>query len=375
MRVVYLNHCARLSGGELALLRLVTELKGIQVDVILAEDGPLAIRLASAGAYVRVLPLDPSAVRIPRHAPLGLGTLATVAQVARYAVALSTELRRLRPDIVHTNSLKASVYGSLAARLARTPLVWHQRDRLADDYMPALPAAAVRLLARRWPDAIIANSEATLHTMGPARQLRAVIPSPVPLAKHARIRHQARIFASLGRLAPWKGQDLFLRAFAEAFPEGEERALVVGGPLFGEEDYAQALKHLAKELGLSHRVHFTGFREDVEEALSQADVLVHTSTIPEPFGQAIVQGMALGMPVIASDAGGPREIIEHGETGLLYTLGDVACLAALMKELAGNDALVRRLGGAALERSYHYAPDRIASRIMRVYSEVLDSAQ
>ena len=95
----------------------------------------------------------------------------------------------------------------------------------------------------------------------------------------------------LGRIAPWKGQDLFLRAFAEAFPGGEESAVLIGSPMFGEQDYERSLHELVdRRSGLGERVRFRGFQEDVWPELAQLDVLVHASTIPEPFGTGRARG-------------------------------------------------------------------------------------
>src|SRR5439155_21019634 len=86
----------------------------------------------------------------------------------------------------------------------------------------------------------------------------------------------------VGRIARWKGQHVFLEAFAAAFPHDGARAVVVGAPLFGEEDYERELRTLVTHLGLDDRVEFRGFQEDVADALSELDVLVHASVIPEP---------------------------------------------------------------------------------------------
>ena len=153
----------------------------------------------------------------------------------------------------------------------------------------------------------------------------------------------------VGRLAPWKGQNVFFQAFAKAFPDGEEVAVLVGSALFGEDKYERQLRELVCDLGIEERVEFRGFRSEVFEELSTVDALVHASIIPEPFGQVIVEGMAAGLPVIAVRAGGPAEILVDGETGLLYPSGDVDALASLLRRLADDVELRSRLGDQARE--------------------------
>ena len=183
------------------------------------------------------------------------------------------------------------------------------RDRIAEDYIPAAAVRLVRALIRRLADGVVANSTATLETLPPADRGRLswVIPASVQVSSHARARHTgATTFGMLGRIAPWKGQDLFLSAFAAAFPGGEERAVLVGAAMFGEEGYERELHELAASLGIAERVEFRGFREDVWPELAGFDVLVHASRIPEPFGTVVLEGMAAGLAVLAPDEGGRR---------------------------------------------------------------------
>ena len=420
LRVVYLDHVARLSGGEIALLRLLPHLERVNPHVILGEEGPLAARLQQAGISVEVLPIAPAArdlrkdtVRVGGPSPAAL--LDTLTYVARLAL----RLRRLAPDLVHTNSLKAGVYGSLAANAAGVPVVWHLRDRIAEDYLPGPAVRLVRRLVRHLADGVLANSAATLATLGDTDRGRvhrvipdsvlipdsvripddaaissaAAIPGSAGFSDSAAIPHAAAItdavelardprrptarattFGMLGRIAPWKGQDLFLRAFAAAFPTGEERAVIVGAPLFGEEAHELQLRELVTQLGLTERVELRGFREDVWRELASFDVLVHASVIPEPFGQVVLEGMAAGLAVIAPDEGGPAEVIADGETGRLFRSRDPQALAAAMRALNEQPTERERLGSAALRAVEPYHPARLAGQLEQVYDQVLHEA-
>ena len=333
LRVVFLTHTARLSGAELALLRLLPALTtGVEPHVILAEDGPLASRLLQAGISVELLPMSERARGVSRDA---IGWREAPGTAA-YVVRLSCRLRRLRPDVVHTSSLKAGVYGSIAARLARVPVVWHVHDRIADGYLPSKTARFLRTLIRVLPTAVIANSRATLETL-PTREHTFVVPYavfPQPHTTTGTNDLKPLRVGMVGRIAPWKGQHVFVEAFARAFPDGTEQASIIGAPLFGsaEERYLEEVRTLGEHLGLEGRLIFTGFREDVDAELAQLDVLVHASVEPEPFGQVIIEGMAAGLPVIASAAGGPLELIEHGVDGWLYPAGDTEALAQALSD-------------------------------------------
>jgi glycosyltransferase involved in cell wall biosynthesis len=375
LRVVYLDHVARLSGGEIALMRLLTHFQNVTPHMILGEDGPLAERLQRAGVSVEVLPIAASARDVRRDTVrLGATSPMTALHTLTYVARLALRLRTLRADLVHTNSLKAGVYGSLAAKAAGLPVVWHVRDRIAEDYIPSSAVRLVRTLIRHLADGVIANSIATSETL-PATdrgRLNWVIPASVEVSTHPRATDSsATTFGMLGRIAPWKGQDLFLRAFAAAFPGGAERAVVVGAAMFGEESYERELHALAASLGISERVEFRGFREDVWPELASLDVLVHASVIPEPFGTVVLEGMAAGLAVIAADEGGPATVIADGETGRLFRSRELDSLAAAMRALRDDPRERERLGAAAQGAVSAYHPDAVAQQLEQVYESVL----
>jgi glycosyltransferase involved in cell wall biosynthesis len=97
------------------------------------------------------------------------------------------------------------------------------------------------------------------------------------------------------------------------------------------------------------------------------DVLVHASITPEPFGQVVIEGMSVQLPVVASRGGGPEEIITDGVDGLLYPRGDVAALAEILVRLEAEPQLRTKLGRAGAQRARDFAPAAIAAEIMRAY--------
>jgi glycosyltransferase involved in cell wall biosynthesis len=291
-----------------------------------------------------------------------------------YVLRLRARLRTLRPDIVHTVSLKAALYGGLAARLAGVDVVWSIRDRIAEDYMSPPAVRLVRGAARLLPKVIVANSSTTAQTLaGCGRQVRVISPvsyDALPAAAKEDARRPLRV-AAIGRLAPWKGQDVFLRAFASAFPDGGETAVIAGDALFGEVVYADSLRALSSRLDLAARVEFVGFRDDVFDVLRDVDVLVHSSIVAEPFGQVIVQGMAAGVAVVATSAGGPAEIACDGVDALLVPPGDAEALSEALRSLRDDPGLRRRIAAAGLKRAADFAPERIAADTAAIYDDLV----
>ena len=206
--------------------------------------------------------------------------------------------------------------------------------------------AARALLA----DFIAANSQATLDLIRPAfarfhgqretgRRMR-VVHDGVTAAAFVESQTRASEFTVIGlvgRIAQWKGQEIFIRAAAgvlSRFPNCRFR--IIGAALFSEQDYERRIRQLAGELGIAHSVEFTGFRQDVFTAISELDILVHASITGEPFGQVIVEGMAAGKPVVATAGGGVPEIVQDGLTGLLVPMGDPQGMARAICRLLEN---------------------------------------
>ena len=374
--VVFLDHVARESGGEIALLRLIPGIERYRAHVILAEDGPIASRLEDAGISTEILPLDPRTLNVSRER-LGRGPSARqVGASLSYAFRLRRRLRELRPSIVHANSLKSGYYGVAASRLAAVPMVWHVRDRLASDYMPELACRMTREVIRYGASGVIANSRVTLETLGPPRagQPREVVYDPYRPVRPPRRPMGGRTTYTIGlvgRISPWKGQDVFLRAVAELRRTMPDlRARIIGDALFDETGYAGELKARSVELGLEDVVEWRGFRSDVEAELAELDVLVHCSTIPEPFGMVVVEGMAAGLPVIATDIGGPTEVIHDGTDGLLVAPNDPGAIAAAVTRLRTGD-LADRLGDAAQRSAARFAPEIAGAEVESLYDRIL----
>jgi glycosyltransferase involved in cell wall biosynthesis len=372
LRVIYLDHTSQLSGGELALTRLLPVLTDVEPHVILGEEGPLVARLQQAGVSVEVFPMNRRTRHLEKDAVrLGRLPLSAAWDTVWYSVRLARRLRRLRPDVVHTNSLKSGIYGSIAARLSGIPLVWYLHDRIDADYLPRSAVLLIRAFTRYLADVVVSNSHATRQTISPrARSL--VAPPVVGLAIPASAApppDRPLVLGMIGRLASWKGQHVFLRAFAHAFPDGLQRAVLIGAPLFGEAEaaYGESLRQLADELHISTRVDFRGHRDDIPEQLHSLDILVHASITPEPFGQVVIEGMSAGLPVVASRGGGPDELIRDKVDGLLYPPGDVPALAKIFRQLADEPELRAQLARAAERRARDYSPESVGRQIMRAY--------
>ncbi|MDQ7041458.1 MAG: glycosyltransferase family 4 protein [Rhodothermus sp.] len=361
LRVLFLDHSAALGGAELYLLDLAPAFAP-PGKVLLLEEGPFYEKLRAAGIPVEVIAAPEKVRRVVREAGPS-SALRAVPGLLRLAWQVARKARAF--DLIYANSQKALVVGSLAARMARRPLVWNLHDVLTTAHFSRLNIRLAVTLANQFGRLVIANSEASREAFRQAggRLPVAVVPNgfdvqrfaPKPPEQIAALRQAlglspGPVVGLFSRLAPWKGQHVLLEALAQL---PEVQALLVGEALFQEEQrYAQQLRERAAQDDLHGRVHFLGFREDVPLLLQLVDVVVHTSIAPEPFGRVIVEGMLARRPVIATRGGGAVEIVRDGETGLLVPPGDVQALAAAIRHLLDHPAQARQLAEAAYQDAH-----------------------
>ncbi len=338
------------------------------------EEGDLSPMARARGVELTVIPALGPAIR-PMHDAMALGTLVRL-------------FRHLRPDIVHTHTAKAGTLGRLAARLAGVPRIVHTfHGHVLEGYFtPAATQFFVRIervLARR-TDRIITVSprlRQTLLAMGIGRPEQVeVIPLGLELDRFLRIpRGQAALRSSLripdgapllgivGRLVPIKDHPTLLQAIT-LFPDGGQAPHLL---VVGDGERREELQRLTHHLGLASRVHYLGWRDDLDAILGGLDVVICCSR-NEGTPVALIEAMAAGVPVISTDVGGVADLVAHGETGWLVPPGDPAALARGIGKLLGDPGLCRRLVATArpvaLEK--HHIKGLIP-RMEGVYAKVL----
>ena len=357
-RVLFVDQSGQLGGAEFALLQLAGHCAE-RSEVVLLADGPFRARLEALGARVQVIN-DARVSGVVRQAS-ALNCLRAVPGIVRQVRAIAARARDF--DVVFLNTQKALVLGALGKPLHRKPVIWYQHDILTREHFGRVQLSVVKWIVRFAVDYVVANSQASARSLAALTGL-AADSTPVVyngIDAHAFSRVDGTDIAALrrrlglpehawlaglfGRLAPWKGQHIALDALARL---PDVHLVLVGAPLFGEDTYARRLHAQAAALGVADRVHFAGFQDDVPAWMKAMDVILHTSTEPEPFGRVIVEGMAAARPVIASAAGGVTEIVRHRRNGWLVKPGDADALADAISALRADPALARRLADQAL---------------------------
>jgi glycosyltransferase involved in cell wall biosynthesis len=355
-KILFVTHAAHYGGAELFLRDIVVQARktGRHWPVVFLDDGPLVQDLIEAGSDARTVKAGAQILKLKRGSSIRDVVSALIGIVAVVG-ALIRSFHGV--DVVCANSQKSLFLAGLAARLARKPFVWILHDLVTDSSFSPTMRRALVFFANHMTARVVTNSlaarEALIACGGRADTISVVyngfdFAADAPAATgtdRGSVLREAGLpdrptVGLFGRIATWKGQHVLIEA-VDRIPGLQ--ALVVGDATYQDSAYFDRIRALVEQRHLSDRVKFLGFRKDVQRLMAAVDIVAHTSIDPEPFGRVIVEGMALGRPVVATRGGGVGEIIDHGRTGLLYPPGDSAALAEALRSLLSDAAMASRL--------------------------------
>jgi glycosyltransferase involved in cell wall biosynthesis len=379
-RVLFLNHTGAISGAEMVLLDVVRACDS--PAAFLFEEGALASKLKDAGVKVMQSRFGGGFAGVKRDTSL-FKALPLAGKMSALIGELALAARRF--DVLYANSQKAFVLGSLAAAMARRPLIWHLHDIIGKAHFGTSQRRLQIGLANRFARCVVAPSRSVADAFiaeGGLPALARVVPNgldiePLRLSKAA-LREElglppGPLIGVFSRLAPWKGQHIVLRAIA-GLPD--VHCIIAGSALFGEDAYSGILRVFASDLGIEDRISFLGQRGDVPALMRAVDIVVHPSVDPEPFGRTLVEAMLARTPVIATDTGAASEILAGGEAGTLVPPGDAEALAGAIREvLAGGAALAAQTGRAEARALKMYSTGPMRSAIAGLIARVAESGR
>ncbi len=366
--IAYLSATASIAGGaEVSLINLIRGLDRSRFRPVMAVPGPgkLADRVGNLGIEPEIIPME---TRRRRH-PFAF---------RRSQAAISRWLKREGAGILHANSFWAPELAIPAAVRSGVPAIYHVRDfyeRLDPARASAFRSCSCVLAISRCvrdnvlallpglPVEVVYNAvdTAAIEAAAPDESLRAEAGW-----------QDAFVIGTASRISPEKGQMDFLKAAsAVAREHPAARFVVMGNSRFAlRPDFAARVEEECASLGLTGKVRFTGFVDDVAAVYKTMDVCVLAS-LREPFGRVVIEAMACGVPVVATRSGGPEEIIEHGKDGLLVDAGDPEAMAAACLRIAGDSSLRDSLGAAGRQSAVSRFSLENARQVERIYDMIL----
>jgi glycosyltransferase involved in cell wall biosynthesis len=375
-RILYVDDVTLMAGGANSFLTLFRCIDRSEYELFLVcPEGPLAQAARGLGVqtfdYTFVHPYF-------KVGFLGRRILNPFPLVFRLkdSYRLSHIARQLGIHLIHTNNLNSHITGLFTGRMTGVPVLWHIRS-----YWPSL------LYRFMLPDKIIFVSKAVMDRgcgeRGRARcqvlynGIREDSFQRVPGAygdvrREFGLLPEDKIVGIVGRLCPWKGHRCFIEAARCLLDSGvAARFMIVGDQLVSRGRVKQELADLTHRLGLDDAVTFTGFRTDIARLLSSFDVFVSASK-DDPNPRAVLEAMAVGLPIIGTRSGGVPEMIEDNVSGLLVRPEDSRDLAGAISRLLANPGLAARLASAAHRRvSTLFRASVHVQEVERVYEELL----
>jgi glycosyltransferase involved in cell wall biosynthesis len=378
-KILYLQSTSEIGGSDISLLRLIENLDKnlFEAYVILPHDGPLAERLREHASEICFMS---EMLKLTTRK----GKIFYLRYLLNYPFAvrkIAQCIRERNIDLVHTNSVH-NLYGFLAAKLTGCPHVWHVREIvLQSRFLWTIEKFLLRTFSQRV--IVISNAVAGMFGKDLSKFPLQKIPNGVDLDVYhpenegrLDIAPGVSVVGMIARLDPWKGVDVFLKAISICKKQQPEiQYVIVGGEIEGNREYANELYKLARDLHLDGIVHFAGWRygpDDMPGVYAALDVVVHASTYPEPFGNVILEAMAAGKPVVASNQGGPKEICIDQQTALLVPPNDPEKLAEAILKLIQNPELARKMGNEGRKCAEQFYAQRLCVKsIESIYKELL----
>lgn len=377
MKILAVHSSATLYGSDRCLMSIVNGLvmKNNEIHVVLPNPGILADELKKRGARVIFL----EALIFRRDILSWSGALKMMMRSPVSVRQLVKLMQREKYDVIYTNT-GVTLGGAIAAKMCRIPHVWHFREILKEFsmflrlYEPVVLILSTRLI-------FITKAVRDQFTSGRIKEKDRVIYDGIPTENFTKAApeklNRRVVVTSVGMLAPYKGQDVLLRAIAGVVEAGVDvEVYIVGDVYAGRDDFMDKLSSLAKEHRICDKINLVGFQEDVLPFLEACNIFIMPSTRQEPLGIVILEAMAANRAVIATNGGGAREIIKNNENGLLVPAGNSVAMTKAIIFLAEHIDDRQRLAarGRAIVMD-KYTEEAMVSSVIKQFEEVFEIAR
>ena len=348
--ILYLHDVIQIGGAERSIFYLIKNLDRERFFPIIAisSEGPFTDDLKGLGVEIHF-------IDFPR--PISLNIFKKIKTIYR----LIKLIRSRDIDLIHSNGFRTNLYGGIAGRIAGKKVVWHARNLITTEkidpdklfiFLPHRLICLTEAIRKRFYRGGIPIKKSIIILNGVDTEEFNPSISGDPVREEFGIPKDTLLIGIASRIVPEKGHDIFLKAVkivAEKYPDA--KFLIAGSHLSSEhrgwEDY---IRRLCREIGLTEKVIFTGFRKDLPQIFSAMDIFTLAS-YAEPSGRTLLEAMAMAKPIVATKSGGIPEIAIDGETAILVKPGDERAMAEAIIFLLKNPQKRIEMGEKARERA------------------------
>jgi len=381
--ILFVHQSADLYGSDRVLLSMVVGLDHDRFHpiVLIPCEGPLMEVLHRRGIEVHVIPL----VVVGRSTFSVCGIFGLLFRILTSVISMRRLLRDRTVDVVHSNTV-AVLSGAIWAWWKRVPHVWHVHEiitepraavwffamslQIASEKIVCVSYAVKEWIIRARPDlekriSVIWNGTEDKDTQGDGYP---ECKQPVSDS------NDDVVVALVGRINRWKGQRLLVEAASKLWEQSIRNIqfLIVGSPPPGQEHFLDALNNTINSSPAHEKITVMDYREDIKCIWQSCDIAVVPSEEPEPFGLVALEAMASGKPVVASNHGGLKEIVEDGETGILIEPRNADALASAITRLSKDTILREKMGN----RGKYVLQEKFSmSKFITSFTELFNSVE
>lgn len=398
MKIVFVNPVGAVGGAERAMLTFMKALRErqefpIELHLIVGTEGPLIEEARQLGVKVNILNLPEEFNQLgdsafkKRNRVISMllllsRSLKILPSLINYGKEFKQILKEMQPDLIHSNGIKTHLL-TIFAKPQNVPLIWHIHDFYGSRPLMAkiLGWSSVRAqLGIAISQSVAEDAKIILPKLSTVVMYNAIdidYFSPQDSPSHSPLR-----VGLVATFARWKGQDIFLEAIAQLiqkYPDLNATFYIVGGPIYktqGSQFSQQELEEQASNLGISDKVNFLGFQQNIVEIYHWLDIVVHASTQPEPFGLAIIEAMACGKAVIVSQAGGASELFTPNKDAVGVPSGDSSALANAIADLVNSPEKRQYLSEEARQTAVQrFNHQRLGQQLIDIYQVVIGASK
>lgn len=363
MKILFLEQYSKISGGQLCLLDLIQQLDRSKYKsfVVMPESGELSARLSELGTEVVVLP----AGSYTQGKKTFIDAIKIVVRSLLLIPKIIGIIKKHRIGLVYANAPRTLLWGTIGAKLAGVPVIWHIH-LILNGYKEKMLA---RLLLKMGVDHVICVSRAVAEsfiTPGCRPKQLTIVYNGTDLVQYSPnvsgevfrkefgLKPGQPAIGVIGQVSAAKGHETFVetaKIIIGKFPGA--KFFVVGGGSYGVggEKFVYSLKMLVHELGMEENIIFTGQRTDIPDVIAGLDVVVLPSLVAEACPRVITETLASGKIIIATDNGAAPEMITHGKDGFLFAPGNVRQLANIVEEVLNNPVLREKININARDKA------------------------
>ena len=348
--IVFLHSSSELYGSDRSLLNLVKNLDKdkFNITVILPEDGPLVDKINSFDNVEVII----NELAVLRRKNLSLSGMSKYfIELIRSIKFINNLIKEKSIDIVYTNTSVIFV-GGISAKICKVKSVWHIREIIKSKYERFIVSKIVNIFS----DYIIANSKATAEAISKNKDKVKVVYNAIDIEKNSGLEDIDEVYKEVaativrsnnkikigmaGRINRWKGQKLFVDMAKLVSEENDNVEFLIAGDVYKGEDYIlDDLKGYILESGVKDKIGLLGQVDNMSNSYKKLGIFVLPSIQPEPFGLVVIEAMNNKLPVVATNHGGPVEIIDNNIDGFLVDYKDAREMAQVVNKLIKDKEL------------------------------------